>query len=112
MEQHPTLPLVAVSGIDDTVKVSHVLSEISIRYDLTCDQLFAPTAQRPDPSYSRLHLRDTIINANTQRPRYRSSAFGRGSLLQFLASRGLVARVEGAEGEDDESEALQQCATQ
>jgi hypothetical protein len=38
------------------------------------------------------------------------SAFGRVSLLQFLASRGLVARIEDEDGEGEEG--LQQCATQ
>jgi len=75
--------------------------------------MFAPVSQRPDPSFSRLHLRDTIIKANTQRPRYRSgSVLGRASLLDFLASRGIVARVEGGEGEPNEQEVLQECTQQ
>jgi hypothetical protein len=88
MEQHPTLPLVAVSGIDNTVK------------------LFAPLSGKPNPSFSRLHLRDSIIKANTDRRLHSpSTAFGNLDLLEFLASRGLQARM--GDGDPDP-----QCATQ
>ncbi|CAD6574820.1 MAG: hypothetical protein TREMPRED_001230 [Tremellales sp. Tagirdzhanova-0007] len=95
MEQHPTLPLVAVSGIDNTVK------------------MFAPVRQRPEPSFARLHLQDSIISANTRRPRYHSQdRFGNSALLGFLASRGLVANLDDINDLVQQDDRLQQCATQ
>lgn len=93
MEQHPTLPVVAVSGIDNTVK------------------LFAPLNQKPSPSFSRLHLQDRIVHANMDRTIERpTSAFGNASLLEFLASRGIRARFLG--GEEEGEEGQQECTTQ
>jgi hypothetical protein len=92
MEQHPTLPIVAVSGIDNTVKI------------------FAPLSKPPPNSFSRLHLQDSIIKANTDRTRFQpSSTFGSASILEFLASRGIQARFAGGD-EDEDGEP--QCATQ
>ena len=73
-------------------------------------------SQPPTPSFARLHLRESIIKANTARRAFRpSSAFGSVSLLEFLASRGLTARVglDGLDEEEGEEEAgPQQCQTQ
>ncbi|WVR07807.1 hypothetical protein IAU60_004850 [Kwoniella sp. DSM 27419] len=81
MEQHPTLPLIAVSGIDNTVK------------------MFAPTAQRPEPSFARTHRAETIIDRNTRLPRFLSGgAFERAQLVQYLMSRGFLANVGPADG--------------
>lgn len=97
MEQHPTLPLVAVSGIDDTVKVSTGQAELR--------QMFGPATTK---AYSRTHLAQDIMRANTERPAFiPSSSFGRAGILQFLASRGITVR-----GDDEEGEMAQQCATQ
>lgn len=97
MEQHPTLPLVTVSGIDKTVK------------------LFSPLAKRPDPSFARTHLRDSIIKANTERADFEpASSFGRVSVLNFLASRGIRARFGGGgnDSDDDEDDRQPECTTQ
>ncbi|ORY26663.1 WD40-repeat-containing domain protein [Naematelia encephala] len=106
MEQHPTLPLVAVSGIDNTVK------------------MFAPTLTRPDPSFSRLHLRDEIIRSNIQPTGFQpASELGQVSLLDFLAARGFrvrldegigggVLQVGGDEIDSDDEEGMQQCTSQ
>jgi WD and tetratricopeptide repeat-containing protein 1 len=94
MEQHPTLPVVAVSGIDNTIK------------------MFSPMTKPPTPSFSRLHLRDEIIEANMDRSNYTpSSAFGTASLLDFLAARGISARFMNGGAEEDEN-GQPQCATQ
>nr|XP_019044312.1 hypothetical protein I302_07596 [Kwoniella bestiolae CBS 10118]OCF23242.1 hypothetical protein I302_07596 [Kwoniella bestiolae CBS 10118] len=105
MEQHPTLPLVAVSGIDNTVK------------------MFAPTHQPITPSFSRMHLAQNIIERNTRLPRFLpGGSFERATLLQFLASRGIRVRSEvaaashlngegGGEGDEDD-ESVEGCATQ
>lgn len=100
MEQHPTLPMVAVSGIDNTVK------------------LFSPMFKPPDPSFSRLHLQESIIRANTTRPRYQTgSSFGSASLLDFLSSRGVVRfpQHDDDDSDDEDDEGIRgqpQCATQ
>ncbi|RXK39423.1 hypothetical protein M231_03256 [Tremella mesenterica] len=88
IEQHPTLPLIAVSGIDDTVK------------------MFAPTPLRPLPSFVRTHMKETIIRSNlNQGVRYRTS-FGRASLLQMLTARGMV-RVGPDQDEDLDEEGVE-----
>lgn len=110
MEQHPTLPIVAVSGIDNTVK------------------LFAPPTRPipPSRSSSRLDRADEIIRRNTaQRSEFRPSAgTGQADLVRFLLSRGIVVRGPGAggggegerEGQEEEGDGEgavgQQCATQ
>jgi hypothetical protein len=95
MEQHPTLPVVAVSGIDNTVK------------------LFAPLNKPPSPSFSRLHLQDQILHANMDRSFHQPpSAFGNASLIEFLASRGIQARFIGAAADGDDEEGQQECTTQ
>ncbi|WVF73160.1 hypothetical protein IAT40_007979 [Kwoniella sp. CBS 6097] len=100
MEQHPTLPLIACSGIDNTVKI------------------FGPTTTPPVPSFNKTHLASTITERNTRLPRFLSGgAFERATLLQFLMTRGLVARVgENIPGEADEDgeigEGGQGCETQ
>ncbi|WRT70369.1 uncharacterized protein IL334_007367 [Kwoniella shivajii] len=102
MEQHPTLPLVAVSGIDNTVK------------------MFAPTHSTISPSFSRTHLAQNIMNRNTRLPRFLSGgAFERATLLQFLTSRGITVRTEidpdGGEGEgesEEDPQGVEGCATQ
>lgn len=81
--------------------------------------MFAPTPVRPDPSFSRLHLHDSIIKANTDPAQFLTgSTFGRMSLLNFLASRGMLgpealqegAAMDGGEGMPEQG--LQQCQTQ
>ncbi|WVR00334.1 hypothetical protein IAU59_007477 [Kwoniella sp. CBS 9459] len=78
MEQHPTLPLIACSGIDNTVKI------------------FGPTSNTLIPSFNKTYLAQTITDRNTRLPRFLSGgAFERATLLQFLMTRGLVARAGG-----------------
>lgn len=92
MEQHPTLPLIAVSGIDSTVK------------------MFSPIHNRPAPSisFNRSHLASTIVDRNTRPPRFVSgSIFESAALLQLLESRGVtVANLE------DEADGERECTTQ
>ncbi|ORX40723.1 WD40-repeat-containing domain protein [Kockovaella imperatae] len=97
IEQHPTLPLIAVSGIDSTVK------------------MFSPLPHKPDPSFSRLHLRDSIIKANLEeRPLFSRGGFASVSLFEFLAQRGMRPTVHTAGENDgrDEDGSTQQCPTQ
>jgi len=110
MEQHPTLPLVAVSGIDDTVKVtkSPRMSEL----ELTA-QMFAPTMRAMKPSFNRTHLRDSILKANTDPDRlHMSSAMNRLSLLQLFASRGMVPNDPDADDDDAPVGRPPNCETQ
>ena len=75
MEQHPTLPIVAVSGIDNTVK------------------LFAPPSQ-PIPfarSFSRMQRAQEIMQRNmAQRAEPRARTTVDMQVLRFLQSRGIV----------------------
>ncbi|KAM5540516.1 hypothetical protein V8D89_005974 [Ganoderma adspersum] len=83
IEGHPYLPLVAVSGIDHTVK------------------LFAPT---PGPSrFSRLEKSDSILrrNADATRPR-------RSELSQLLLYYRLARRMAGEGGADSDVECTHQ----
>jgi len=74
--------------------------------------MFAPTSQRKIPTFNRTRDLEHIIRANTERRTFvPASAFGRVSLLEFLASRGMVSQTVGGEDLDD-NETLQQCATQ
>lgn len=95
MEQHPSLPLVAVSGIDNTVK------------------MFAPVepAARPTPSFIRTHLAKSIIRTNMRRRSYmEGSTLGRRSLFTFLQNSGILADIPAEEGTD--RPAPVQCHTQ
>ncbi|WVQ84875.1 hypothetical protein IAT38_007038 [Cryptococcus sp. DSM 104549] len=72
MEQHPTLPLIAVSGIDDTVK------------------MFAPIPIRPPMSFNRTRLQDTIISRNTRPATFQSnpvSGIEHAAVFRMLAMR-------------------------
>lgn len=111
MEQHPSLPVVAVSGIDDTVKVRVEAHTHIVRSD--DGQMFAPTATPPNPSFSRLHLAETIIRTNTDRRRmHMGSTFNRVGLLQFLAAQGVNVRPPGQGGDEEREGDLQGCQTQ
>ncbi|BEI82313.1 hypothetical protein CcaverHIS002_0301810 [Cutaneotrichosporon cavernicola] len=69
MEQHPTLPVVAVSGIDNTVKV------------------FAPVTRHPDPSFNLTSQANQIIERNLSRSAPRpTSMFADVSAIQLLAN--------------------------
>ncbi|CAK9783723.1 unnamed protein product [Cutaneotrichosporon oleaginosum] len=69
MEQHPTLPVVAVSGIDNTVK------------------MFAPVTRHPNPSFNRTSDADAIIERNLARSAPRpSSIFADVSAVQMLVT--------------------------
>ncbi|WWC71849.1 uncharacterized protein I206_105808 [Kwoniella pini CBS 10737] len=98
MEQHPTLPLIAVSGIDNTVK------------------MFAPTQTPMNPSFSRKHLSETIVERNTRVPRFLSGgSFDRATLLQFFASRGITVRSQAHDDDvlnGDDGDGVEGCATQ
>jgi hypothetical protein len=114
MEQHPTLPIVAVSGIDNTVK------------------LFAPPSQ-PIPfarSFSRMQRAQEIMQRNmAQRAEPRARTTVDMQVLRFLQSRGifiagaggvggigLAGGEDGMEEEDEDGDeggpGPQQCATQ
>ncbi|KAI5454410.1 hypothetical protein NCC49_004463 [Naganishia albida] len=93
IEQHPSLPLCAVSGIDSTVK------------------LFAPLRKPPPVSFKRIQNAENIIRANTQSDRQRGLG-GRMALLssyaRFLAANGGAGLVEVG----DDGEGLRDCALQ
>lgn len=104
IEQHPTLPLVAVSGIDSTVK------------------MFAPpTKPVVIHSFSRTHLKDTIIQDHhdaAARMRNRNPGFvGLSDLTVDQIMNNMVLRMRhGTDwedvGETNVDQNIQQCATQ
>ncbi|WVO18704.1 hypothetical protein L204_106424 [Cryptococcus depauperatus] len=97
MEQHPSLPLVAVSGIDSTVK------------------MFSPIQNRPANfnSFCRTHLSEQIIDRNLRSPRFVSgSLFERAALLQMLANRGINVRIARSGEEDGEEGDHRECVSQ
>lgn len=109
IEQHPSLPLCAVSGIDSTVKVGHS-AETRLGANVST-QLFAPLHKPPPVSFKRIQNAENIIRANTQSDRQRGLG-GRMALLssyaRFLASNGGAGLVE-VEGD---GEGLRDCALQ
>jgi hypothetical protein len=108
IEQHPSLPLCAVSGIDSTVKVGHSPGYLTVANAL---QLFAPLRQPPSMSFKRIQNAENIIRANTQSDRQRGLG-GRMALLssyaRFLASNGGAGLVEV----EDDGEGMRDCALQ
>ena len=88
IEGHPYLPLVAVSGIDYTVKVwSSLLHSTGLYTDtvLLRTQLFAST---PGPSrFSRLQRSDSILRRNAEATRPRRSELSQLFLYYRLARR-------------------------
>jgi len=87
VEQHPSLPLVACSGIDSTVKI------------------FAPQPIPRNPSHRRIDEAEAIIKRNTEdMPDRMPSMFGRAAFLnhylRLLAESDAEITLEGA-GEED-----------
>lgn len=67
IEQHPTLPILAVAGIDNTPKI------------------FAPTAEPQKPTFIRTQMADRIIARNSMPPPYHQSSSIDSTALQFLS---------------------------
>jgi WD40 repeat protein len=84
IEGHPYLPLIAVSGIDTTVKVSFLF--FALVHLTNCHQLFSPA--RGASKFSRMHNANRIVeqNANQDRPRRFSFA---AVLAEALRSEGV-----------------------
>ncbi|WVQ72970.1 hypothetical protein IAR50_002532 [Cryptococcus sp. DSM 104548] len=74
IEQHPTLPLIASSGIDSTIK------------------LFSPLHHRPmpSPSFNRSSRGKEIVERNSRVPRFVSGGGAGDDLFAMLLSRGIV----------------------
>ena len=89
IEGHPYLPLMAVSGIDTTVKVS----DNATGGPRTCadhvSQLFAPTHRLPS-AFSRMRDAESIIRNNQQNSERRIDL---GTLLMYAR---IARRVSGA----------------
>lgn len=79
VEGHPHLPLVAVSGIDTTVKVSFMHSPISM--NLTCSilKLFAPTTSVS--KFSRMEKAEQIMETNARMSGTRVFRYNLATLL-------------------------------
>lgn len=93
VEGHPYLPLVAVSGIDYTVKVccSHYIPIIQSEFNL---QIFSPTPSLS--AFSRMAHAAEIIESN-QRPRSPPTL-----TLSSLAALQLLARARSTSGNEIE----------
>ncbi len=100
IEAHPRLPLLAVSGIDTTVKVRFDwISYSEVQDDLHILELFAPS--RGESEFSRLRDAANIIEANARR----------GSNRQYFSLANVIhhyhAAVRATAGDDAADE---QCA--
>jgi hypothetical protein len=74
--------------------------------------MFASTLHDPEVSFSRTHLKDTIIKANTDRERmHMGSTLDRLSLLQLFANRTMVVPTRDDE-EDEGGPTRPTCETQ
>ncbi|KAL7418329.1 hypothetical protein Q5752_006787 [Cryptotrichosporon argae] len=83
MEQHPTLPIVATSGIDNSIKI------------------FAPTSQRPTPSFARTHLADTILQRNLSPAHVLQPIIDMRTVRLLARNEGLYASLTGDAGAGD-----------
>lgn len=90
VEQHPSLPICAVSGIDSTIKI------------------FAPLHIAPSRSFRRIEQADGIIHSNTTLAE-RPNMFGTSHMMRqyaaFLAATGGIATgtLDGNEEGDEDS---------
>ncbi|KAF9259539.1 WD40 repeat-like protein [Marasmius fiardii PR-910] len=89
IETHPHLPLVAVSGIDHTVKI------------------FAPA--RGESRFSRIHDAENIIKNNQQRGTRAFRHIRRADLVQLLMSIQAGTRGEDSDDENPADECITQC---
>jgi hypothetical protein len=93
-ESHPSLPLLAVSGIDTTVKVGLFYHPC---HTLTFGKLFAPA--RGPSRYSRLANANTILSRNKDSSRRRPMLSNAGDLAQLLMHYNLSVQSAGGAGE-------------
>ena len=89
IEGHPYLPLMAVSGIDTTVKVSDDATGGPWMCADHVSQLFAPTHRLPS-AFSRMRDAESIIRNNQQNSERRIDL---GTLLMYAR---IARRVSGA----------------
>lgn len=100
IESHPRLPLIAVSGIDTTVKVRNDLSSsLSL---LISWKLFAPA--RGPSTFSRLDNTASITDRNAQAARRTSSEIGMDLTHFILHYTRARRRLGGNEDEDERTE--------
>ena len=93
IEGHPRLPIVAVSGIDTTIKVSQRYLRLYPTTNLPMIKLFAPTTW---PSvHSRMDEAEDIISSNEENVKV-SRQF---TLLGYLRSR-VLSQVRSQDGEN------------
>jgi WD40 repeat protein len=108
IESHPHFPLIAVSGIDTTVKVQSVLLPLLFR--LTFWKLFAPA--RGPSRFSRLDNMVSITNRNAHAAR-RTARRLDTTLAQFILTFNQARRALRQNGADnEESEDPSQCPNQ
>jgi WD40 repeat protein len=108
IESHPRLPLIAVSGIDTTVKVRSVLSSsLSI---LTSLKLFAPA--RGPSIFSRLDNIALITDRNAQAARRTSRGISMNLTLLLLQYHQIRRTLGANETEGETTEGPSQCTNQ
>ena len=95
VEGHPHLPLVAVSGIDTTVKVSVIHCPISMNLNHSILKLFAPTTSAS--KFSKMEDVAQITETNARRNKTPIFRYNFATLLaetRLAAGRGDVGDVE------------------
>lgn len=100
VESHPHLPLVAVSGIDTTVKVNtpYCASVCSLNFFYT--QLFQPVSR--ESKFSRMANLEAIMKENQRKARSNSSAFVLSDILMRQFIRQYSRSGQREDGEDAE----------
>lgn len=94
IEGHPHLPLVAVSGIDTTVKVSPARFFSCIFGPINDAQLFAPTDEKSE--FSRMDNAEAIIERNQRSRSIRSiRSVDMAALMQLYEAGQVRVSVDG-----------------
>lgn len=112
IESHPHLPIVAVSGIDTTIKVCSGWLSPCCNNDIF-PKLFAP-AHAPTVSFSRMNNFESITHRNARASRQSWSRSLGLDLVRYVLhnDRALVALRQSSGGEGEEEDGPPPCPTQ
>lgn len=106
IEGHPHLPLLAVSGIDTTVKVNPSVN-LTTDYLTVYEQLFAPSQQSARETFSRMRDAEAIMQKNAENASRNARAMDVSLDLRHLLRAYRMARAQLApEAEPGEEEPI------